>query len=220
MTLLPNWNSIQSVSCAENWCFWIGIVFFFLVLVFEIASHAYGNRKGQLIDAESRQTSEDYQAQISTLKKAFGPWHISDEQIEKFKKSIDSQTYTSNGFPGSVEVCYFAGDQDGQKLAERIWFALVSTDWGFAHTPVKIPQNLSANAASYPCMEEGILILAFPGDCDTPGTLATTHLRVNWAFKAAGIPATIVPLDRPGNQFAPGQIVIRVGKPPVSINAE
>jgi hypothetical protein len=72
MSFLPDWDSITSANRAQNWCFWIGIVFFFLVLVFEMVSHIYSTRKDGLVELrdanaaiDAKQKDQQYQTKMT-----------------------------------------------------------------------------------------------------------------------------------------------------------
>jgi hypothetical protein len=91
MGLFWDWNSITSVNRAQNWCFWIGILFFFLVLVFEMVSHVFSNRKDALVEIgniatsqEAKEKDQDYQAKMAALKLQIS---TADERAEEAKKS-------------------------------------------------------------------------------------------------------------------------------------
>ena len=61
MSLLPDWNSIESTTRWSEGLFWAGLVALVLVVAAELAAHIYGNRAVYLVSAQSRIVAETLQ---------------------------------------------------------------------------------------------------------------------------------------------------------------
>jgi hypothetical protein len=155
MALFWNWNSITSVNRAQNWCFWIALLFFFLVLVFEMASHIFSTRKDGLVEVRDIKATEvayekdqnnqtkmkELTLQISTAdeRAALANEHTASMQnkLELLRRgwSIDvaSVFNATKGFPLQtldVMVCMGSGAEGPKNMASNLYRGMNRTYYG------------------------------------------------------------------------------------------
>src|ERR1700688_3814769 len=58
MSLLPNWDSIESTSRWSDILFWAGIICLVLLAATEVASHVYGSRSSFLSEKVARHAED------------------------------------------------------------------------------------------------------------------------------------------------------------------
>ena len=66
MSVLPDWNSIESTSRWSDILFWAGIICLVLLAATEVASHIYGSRSGFLSGETARHTEEQHRQEENT----------------------------------------------------------------------------------------------------------------------------------------------------------
>ena len=114
MSIFPNWNSIDSMRRADNFCFWIGIIFFFLVLVFEVTARIYGGRKDALIEMRDRNTAIQRQREIEESQgKHDAESKALREELDAAANNTTGNLITGYTFGASVnfgDACYVGSD--------------------------------------------------------------------------------------------------------------
>jgi hypothetical protein len=88
----PGWDSVEATDWHENFWFWAGIVFLFLLGIAEVISHRYGLRKDALIelrerDAEAQRKKEEkeHETVINGLEKQLEEANKKVAAVEKFQ---------------------------------------------------------------------------------------------------------------------------------------
>lgn len=113
MGFFVDWDSITSVNRAQNWCFWIGIVFFFLVLVFEMASHIFTTRKDGLVDIrdvnstnEAKDKDQRYQQKMAELTLEIANAKKDAAESKQRAAEADERAATANERAARLEYPY------------------------------------------------------------------------------------------------------------------
>lgn len=198
MSLLPDWNSIESTARWSDVLFWAGIVCLILLAVTEVASHLYAKRSGELSDAAGRQAvasadakAAQAQANADAVKRRQDQRSFTYEQSEVVVAAIAS-------FRGQrVTIVCNQGDGEGRAFAEEFVSIFVAAHWQYGTSVIEAPSGDQQTGLQ--------LQVSQP----QPGRLFPAAYALATALQGIGWPHT--GLQRSGQE----QITVRVGRKPV-----
>jgi hypothetical protein len=226
--LAPGWNSIDSVTKIQNILWWTGWIFFALVLIFEVASHLYGNRRDKLLDDAAAQRQSDDKAKEGQHQSEVDSLKARSDKAERAFKKIEESTRRRIITPEQrrdmvADLSRFSkqkfqifsenGDSESEILKIKMYRVLKNSGWDMDDTVTSVPlpampSNMGGFTLSGPStVNATIFINEF--DATSRGECWRAALALGGELEPAS--AQI------GNNVPPGTIVLLINRIPPDI---
>ena len=162
MNWMPGWDSIEAAGWWSSFWFWFGIACLLALGGSEVASHWYGLRKEALVAQQDITNQRQHDADAAQMRQ-----QLTDTQQKQAWRDISPQDLTAlteavKPFKGQeFIVAYVSGDDEGERLAARIYSALIDGGWASAEASVT-----GAEASMFEHVPIGVVIFVSETDIE------------------------------------------------------